>query len=41
MYSQGGGRPTLPPRKKALEKMYMVEMHVHNLIFQGQLIEKY
>jgi len=35
MYSLGGGG-----WKKALENRYMVEMHVHSPIFQGQLIEK-
>ena len=39
MYSLGGRLAPLPPLKKALEKRYRVEMHVH-AIFQGQLIEK-
>ena len=38
MYSLGGAFGA-PPRKKALENRYRVEIHVHSPIFQGQLKE--
>ena len=39
MYRLGGGVPR-PPKKKALENRYMVELHGQSAIFKGQLIEK-